>query len=88
MPIPDKLPIARLEGYHTYYLGKCEDGRLFWGYDSFVFTVQYTYNLHQHSPFRNLGKENITLEWLITPQNSIVEWCLYNPENTYISTLI
>lgn len=42
MPIPDKLPIARLEDEHTHYLGKCENGRLFWGYDTFVFTVPVT----------------------------------------------
>lgn len=39
MKIPDKLPIAREEDYHTHYLGKCEDGRQFWAYDTFIHTL-------------------------------------------------
>lgn len=42
MTIPDKLPIMRMEDYHTHHLGKCSDGRLFWGYDTFVFTKPYS----------------------------------------------
>jgi hypothetical protein len=42
MTIPDKLPIMRMEDYHTHHLGKCADGRLFWGYDTFVFTKPYS----------------------------------------------
>ena len=42
MTIPDKLPIMRIEDYHTHYLGKCADGRLFWGYDTFVFTKPFS----------------------------------------------
>lgn len=38
MTIPDRLPIARMENYHTHYLGKTEDKRLFWGYETFLFT--------------------------------------------------
>jgi len=38
MTIPDKLPIVRMEDYHTHYLGKISDGRLFWGYQTFAFT--------------------------------------------------
>jgi hypothetical protein len=41
MTIPDKLPIARMEDYHTHYLGQSADGRLFWAYDTFVFTKKY-----------------------------------------------
>jgi formate hydrogenlyase regulatory protein HycA len=36
--IPDMLPIMRMEDYHTHYLGQCSDGRLFWGYETFVFS--------------------------------------------------
>ncbi len=27
-----------MEDYHTHYLGQCSDGRLFWGYETFVFS--------------------------------------------------
>ncbi|MDJ1484317.1 hypothetical protein QNI16_27720 [Cytophagaceae bacterium YF14B1] len=39
MNIPDKLPIERIEDYHTHHLGKSRDGRLFWGYTTFVYSV-------------------------------------------------
>lgn len=42
MTLPDKLPIARMEDYHTHYLGRVDDGRLFWGYQTFVFTKPYS----------------------------------------------
>jgi hypothetical protein len=38
MNLPDKLPISRMEDYHTHYLGQAGDGRLFWGYETFAFT--------------------------------------------------
>ena len=30
--IPSKILIKRIENYHTHYLGKCSDEKLFWGY--------------------------------------------------------
>ena len=41
MSLPVKLPIARIEDYHTHYLGQTSDGRLFWGYETFCFTKSY-----------------------------------------------
>ncbi len=41
MNIPVKLPINRVEDYHTHYLGQADDGRLFWGYQTFAFTKTY-----------------------------------------------
>lgn len=41
MSLPDKLPIARIEDYHTHYLGQTNDRRLFWGYETFAFTKPY-----------------------------------------------
>jgi formate hydrogenlyase regulatory protein HycA len=38
MTFPEKLPIARMEDYHTHYLGKTGDGRLFWGYETFAYS--------------------------------------------------
>ena len=31
-----------MEDYHTHYLGQVKDGRLFWGYQTFVFTKPYS----------------------------------------------
>jgi len=42
MKIPDKLPIKRIEDYHTHYLGKSAKGQLFWGYQTFVFIKPYS----------------------------------------------
>jgi len=33
MNIPDILPIKRMEDYHTHYVGRCSDGRQFFGQD-------------------------------------------------------
>ena len=38
MTLPEKLPIARMEDYHTHYLGKTVAGRLFWGYETFAYS--------------------------------------------------
>jgi hypothetical protein len=35
--IPKLIPIKREEDYHTHYLGQTHDGRLFFGYKTFVF---------------------------------------------------
>ena len=41
MTIPDKIPIERIEDYHTHYLGQSSDGRQFWAHSSFVFVKTY-----------------------------------------------
>lgn len=38
---PSRLPIQRVEDYHTHYLGKCGDGRLFFGYETFAVLQSY-----------------------------------------------
>ena len=35
--IPERIPIQRMEDYHTHFLGKTGDGRQFFGYETFVF---------------------------------------------------
>jgi hypothetical protein len=39
---PERIPIMREEDYHTHYLGRVEDGRLFFGYETFVFPKGYS----------------------------------------------
>jgi len=34
--IPKRIPIMRMEDYYTHYLGKTEDGKLFFGCETFV----------------------------------------------------
>jgi len=40
--IPSKIPIKRIEEYHTHYLGKCNNERLFWGYSTFAFIKDFS----------------------------------------------
>jgi len=42
MNLPERLPIERIEDYHTHYLGRMADGRLFWAYHTFVFDKPYS----------------------------------------------
>lgn len=39
MNFPRKIPVSRIEDYHTHYMGKASDGRQFWGYCTFAFEV-------------------------------------------------
>lgn len=39
MDFPEKIPIERVEDYHTHYLGKTASGLQFWGYLTFVWTI-------------------------------------------------
>jgi formate hydrogenlyase regulatory protein HycA len=41
MTIPDKIPIERIEYYHTHYLGQTNDGRQFWAYATHIFVKTY-----------------------------------------------
>ena len=56
MTIPNKLPIMRMEDYHTHYLGKVADGRLFWGYQTFVFDKPYA-EIQQSDDWQKHRKE-------------------------------
>jgi hypothetical protein len=56
MTIPNKLPISRIEGYHTHYLGKDTDGKLFWGYLTFAFTKPYS-EIEQGDDWKKYRKE-------------------------------
>jgi hypothetical protein len=42
MTIPKKIRIERIERYHTHYLGKTHDAKLFWGYATFYYTKLYS----------------------------------------------
>jgi formate hydrogenlyase regulatory protein HycA len=58
MTIPDKLPIMRMEDYHTHYLGKVADGRLFWGYQTFAFNKPYA-EIQQGDDLKKHRKEYV-----------------------------
>ncbi|GAO41404.1 hypothetical protein [Flavihumibacter petaseus] len=36
---PDKIPIERIENYHTHHLGRTADGRQFFGYVTHVYSI-------------------------------------------------
>ena len=38
MTLPEKLPIARMEDYHTHYLEKPLMEGYFWGYKTFAYS--------------------------------------------------
>ena len=38
MKFPEKIPIERMEDYHTHHIGKYESGNQFFGYGTFVFS--------------------------------------------------
>lgn len=38
MKFPEKIPVERMEDYHTHHIGKYENGSQFFGYGTFVFT--------------------------------------------------
>lgn len=56
MRIPDKLPIKRIKDYHTHYLGRIDDGTLFWGYETFIFTKPYS-DIGQGDNWKKYRKE-------------------------------
>ena len=35
--VPNRIQIMRMEDYHTHYLGKLENGKLFFGYETWAF---------------------------------------------------
>jgi len=34
--IPKRIPVMRMEDYHTHYLGKTDNGKLFFGSETFA----------------------------------------------------
>lgn len=38
MKFPEKIPVERMEDYHTHHIGKYENENQFFGYGTFVFT--------------------------------------------------
>ena len=40
MKFPEKIPVERMEDYHTHYIGKYENGNQFLGCETFVFTTK------------------------------------------------
>jgi hypothetical protein len=51
MTLPEKLPIARMEDYHTHYLGKTIDRRVFWGYETFAYSPRFA-EIKDNNPWK------------------------------------
>ena len=60
MRLPTRLPIERIEDYHTHYLGRTAEGHLFWGYETFVFIKPYS-DIEQGDDWRKWRKEYVVL---------------------------
>lgn len=45
-----------MDDYHTHYLGQVADGRLFWGYKTFIFTKPYS-DIEQGNDWEKHRKE-------------------------------
>lgn len=71
MTFPEKLRINRMEDYHTHYLGKTIDGRLFWGYETFAYSP----------PFAQIRDENT---WQYRSDYAVLH--LFNTDGDYQSS--
>lgn len=39
--IPNRILVKRIEDYHTHYLGKTNDGKLFFGHETFTYKIPH-----------------------------------------------
>ncbi|MFT3827817.1 MAG: hypothetical protein QM731_28125 [Chitinophagaceae bacterium] len=88
MHFPEKIPIERIEEYHTHYLGKTKQGLQFWGYTTFVWTVLPKDIKGNWQDYRNeyvvlhlFDKEGTYIEtkhWLAGPTSQITDETLTN----------
>ncbi len=60
MKWPKKLPIARVEDWHTHYAGRAADGRQFWAYATFAFESGW-HSAPPGSDWRAFRKEYVVL---------------------------
>ena len=60
MQLPKKLPIVRIENYHTHYLGESAEGRQFWAYETFAFGADWS-AAPLGSDWRTFRKEYVVL---------------------------
>lgn len=87
LKFPEKIPIERMEEYHTHYLGKTADGQLFWGYVTFVYTVSQADMVGDWQDYRNEyailhlfdknGNHKNTRHWLGGKTNQVTDIQLY-----------
>src|SRR5262250_1619862 len=76
MTIPDRLPIMRMEDYHTHYLGQASDGRLFWAYQTYLFTRPYA-DIARHDNWQRHRKDYAVLHTFDKDGNYLATkyWC-------------
>ncbi|RXK60533.1 hypothetical protein ESA94_08675 [Lacibacter luteus] len=97
MKFPEKIPIERIEDYHTHYLGKTSDGFQFWGYTTFVWTVLPKDIKGDWQDYRNeyvllhlFDKEGNYIEtkhWLGGSANQVNDMTLYSKLDTMVEEL-
>ena len=57
MTFPKKIPIERIERYHTHYLGNTQDGNQFWGYATFNYSKNYDEIIKINGDYRDFRNE-------------------------------
>ena len=97
MSIPEKIPIERIEEYHTHYLGRTAEGNQFWGYTTFVFTkphfeIQGDWQDYRHEYvllhlFDADGNLLETMHWLAGTTKQVTGVMLYNKLQEMVAQL-
>lgn len=97
MNFPEKIPIERIEDYHTHYLGKTETGIQFWGYLTFVWKVlpkdykgDWKDNRNEYAVLHLFDKEGNYMEtkhWLGGTTNQVSDSVLYAKLEEMVSKL-
>jgi hypothetical protein len=97
MAIPKKIPIERIERYHTHYVGKTLDEKQFWGYTTFVFTKPYSEIIGNWQDYRDeyailhiFDKQGICLDTkhiLVGTANQVDDITLYTKLEEIVAEL-
>jgi len=73
---PKSIPVRRMVEYHTHYIGKYEDGKMFWGDPAFIskgdgsrteYAIMYFFN-------KSGELENFNYEKFVNPKNESAVW--------------
>lgn len=75
MTIPEKIPIERIEDYHTHYLGQSSDGKQFWAHSTHVFVKTYAEILEIQGDWQDYRHEYAVLHTFDKDGNHLTSNC-------------
>ncbi|MEJ7611859.1 MAG: hypothetical protein WKF88_11840 [Ferruginibacter sp.] len=82
MTIPKKIKIERIEKYHTHYIGKTENEKLFWGYATFNYTKTHNEIMEENGDYSDFRNEYAILHiFSVSGQHLITKHCLVGTAN-------